>query len=95
MFFLIVLVFCPNFSQAILECNKTVTKLQLCSVKTDYNSRSTGSKLLGQPLVVNTAVNVFKIAQLDENFNTITLNVLLSVVWNDTRILLESNHQNE
>ena len=95
MFFLIFLVFCPIFCQAIIECNKTVTKLQLCSIKTDYNSRITDSKLLGHPLAVQTEINVFKIAQLDENLNTITLNVLLSVVWNDTRIALESNNKNQ
>ena len=95
MFFFIVLVFCPSLCQAIVECNKTVTKLQLCSLKSDYNSRSIGRNVGDNPLLVNTEVNVFKIAQLDENFNTITLNVLLSVIWNDTRIVLESNSQNK
>ena len=43
---------------------------------------------------LKTAINVLKIAQFDENLNTITLNVLLSVAWSDTRIRLESNKPN-
>ena len=40
-------------------------------------------------------MTVFKISELDENENTITMNVLLSVVWNDTRITLETNDPNQ
>ena len=49
---------------------------------------------IGYPLPLKTAINVLKIAQFDENLNTITLNVLLSVAWSDTRIRLESNKPN-
>ena len=45
-------------------------------------------------MTLKTAINVLKIAQFDENHNTITLNVLLSVAWSDTRIRLESNKPN-
>ena len=44
---------------------------------------------------LSSSLTVFKIAELDENQNTITLNLLLSVVWNDTRVTLESNDPNE
>ena len=74
--------------QGLVQCNGTVTKLQLCSLEADYNARSTGknTKTNGYPLQLKTAVNVLKIAQFDESHNTITLNVLLSVIWNDTRL---------
>ena len=74
--------------QGLVQCNGTVTKLQLCSLEADYNARSTGknTKTNGYPLLVNTAINVLKIAQFDENRNTITLNIILSVIWNDTRL---------
>ena len=74
--------------QGLVQCNGTVTKLQLCSLEADYNARSTGknTKTNGYPLLLKTAVNVLKIAQFDESHNTITLNVLLSVIWNDTRL---------
>ena len=41
------------------------------------------------------SVTVFKIAELDENQNTLTLNLLLSIIWNDTRLTLETNDPNE
>ena len=80
--------------QGLVQCNGTVTRLQLCSLEADYNARQTGTtgsvNSGGLPVMpvmpVTTAINVLKIAQLDENHNTITLNVLLSVIWNDTRL---------
>ena len=79
---------CLELIQGLVQCNGTVTKLQLCSLEADYNARSTGknTKTNGYPLLVNTAINVLKIAQFDENRNTITLNIILSVIWNDTRL---------
>ena len=41
------------------------------------------------------SVTTFKIAELDENQNTITLNLLISALWNDTRITLETDDPNE
>ena len=85
---IIFFLFCLELIQGLVQCNGTVTKLQLCSLEADYNARSTGknTKTNGYPLLLKTAVNVLKIAQFDENHNTITLNVLLSVIWNDTRL---------
>ena len=75
--------------QGLVQCNGTVTKLQLCSLEADYNAGSTGTGTIdfgGYPLPVKTAINVLKIAHFDENYNTITLNIQLSVIWNDTRL---------
>ena len=60
--------------QGLVQCNGTVTKLQLCSLEADYNARSTGknTKTNGYPLLLKTAINVLKIAQL-KSHNTITL----------------------
>jgi hypothetical protein len=41
------------------------------------------------------SVTIFKIAELDENQNTITLNLLISALWNDTRITLETDDPHE
>ena len=40
-------------------------------------------------------MSVFKIAEIDPDQSTITLNLLLSIVWNDTRLTVESNDPNE
>ena len=87
-------------SKALVKCNGTVTKLQLCSLAQKYDQGTPiqckdWSGKGCDPLKVLTSVTVFKIAELDENKNTITLNALLSVWWNDTRITLETNDLNE
>ena len=56
---------------------------------------STGSDKLGKPLTLRSVVNVMDVAEFDENESTITLNILFSVNWNDTRIKVESNTPNE
>ena len=89
MIFEIIFLSCLKSIQGLVQCNGTVTKLQLCSLEADYNAGSTGTGTIdfgGYPLPVKTAINVLKIAQFDENHNTVTLNVLLSVIWNDTRL---------
>ena len=48
--------------------------------------------LSGHPLQVQTSLNVIKIAQFDEYLNTITLNIELSVKWNDTRITIADKY---
>ena len=77
--------FCLELIQGLVQCNGTVTKLQLCSLEADYNAGSTGTGTIawgGYPLPVKTAINVLKIAQFDENQNTITLNI--PVIWKPT-----------
>ena len=92
--FLIFLAFVIKTSKALVKCNGTVKKLQLCSLAEKYN-KGTPNCQGCDPLKILTSVAVFKIAELDENKNTITLNALLSVWWNDTRVTLETNDLNE
>ena len=47
------------------------------------------------PSRVLSSVTVFKIAEIDPDQSTLTLNLLLSIVWNDTRVTVESNDPNE
>ena len=80
-----------NTAQALVRCNGNVTKLQLCSLVPDYNKGMSG----GKPLRLAASVTVFKISELDENQHTISINLLLSVWWYDTRLTIESNNPNE
>ena len=49
----------------------------------------------GNPMTIRPSVFVYKIAKLDDQENTITLNFMLSITWRDTRISMESNDPNE
>ena len=82
-------------TKALVKCNETVTTLQLCSLADKYqNGVPPGCKDC-KPMNLSSSLTVFKIAELDENQNTVTLNLLLSVVWNDTRVTLESDDPDE
>ena len=84
-----------SVSLALVRCNGNATKLQLCSLVTDYDKGTSNWKYTGKPMKVWSSVTVIKIAELDEDKNTITLNILLSTWWYDTRVTIESSHPNE
>ena len=75
-------------------CNDgSVETLQLCTFDTEYDNGVPVYKP-GSPDTLITKLTVYKIAELDENKNTITINFVLSVIWKDTRLTLESNNPN-
>ena len=80
---------------ALVKCNGTVSKLQLCFIGEKYDKGAPPGNGVPEPMKMVSSVTVFKIAELDENQNTLTLNLLLSIIWNDTRITLETNDPNE
>ena len=73
--------------EALVQCNETVTKLQLCSIDKNYNKMHT----MGKPGTVWSSINLNQIAELNAQEQTITLDFVLSVWWHDQRITLESN----
>ena len=92
--YLLLMVTSLAFSQALIQCKKKVTKEQLCSLYDKYEKSRSDWKITGKPMSIKSSVTMLKIAELDQNKNTITLNVLLSIFWNDTRITIESNTPN-
>ena len=101
--FIIVLLYVVRFNNALLEkCNGKVLKVQLCNLQNDeYNegiteyNKGVPSWSPGNPMILYSYITVYKIAELNEEENTITLNFLLSVVWYDTRLSLEDNNPNK
>ena len=73
--------------EALVQCNETVTKLQLCSIDKNYNKMHT----MGKPGTVWSSINLNQIAELNAQEQTITLDIVLSVWWYDQRITLESS----
>ena len=88
-----------SIGQALVKCNGTVTKLQLCSLDEVYNKGTPPycelSGCQGETMRIWSSVTVYKIAELDSVENTLKLDILLSIFWYDTRITLESNKSNE
>ena len=88
-----------NVSKALVKCNGTVTKQQLCSLDEVYNKGSSSacewSGCHSEPMRIWSSVTVYNIAELNTHENTLKLDILLSIWWYDTRITLESNKLNE
>ena len=80
--------------QALVKCNGIVTKLQLCSLHENYNKGvvGTGAEEFQFPLTINSSITLIDIAEFDENKNTITLQVVLSIRWHSATMKLESNN---
>ena len=95
--FLIVLVLSVvRLNNALLvKCNGEVLKIQLCNLHNEEYEMGNPSWSPGNPMIIKSSVIVYKIAELNEEEKTITLNFLLSVIWHDTRISLESNNPNK
>ena len=77
--------------QALVRCNGTVTKLQLCHFGTDYDKGFLKAENEEDKAKIWSSVHVFKISEFNENQQTITIDLLLSVWWYDQRLTIESN----
>ena len=80
--------------QALTHCNETVKKLTMCSLVEVYEQGMPPLETDG-PLMVINSVTLFSLAELNEDQSSISLTVLLAMVWNDTRLALKSNNPNE
>ena len=79
----------------LVKCNGDVKKLQLCNLHKDEYDEGRPHYSPGHPTIIKPSVIVYKIADLDDQENTISLNFLLSIVWHDPRIGLEDNNPNK
>ena len=52
----------------------------------------TGAEEFQFPLMINSSITLIDIAEFDENKNTITLQVVLSIRWHAATMELESNN---
>ena len=87
-----------HFGQTLVNCNETVSELQLCSHVFDYDGgmpdsivQQSGER---QPTLLKTSITLYSLAEFNEDQSTISLNVLLAMAWNDTRLSLTPNYHN-
>ena len=86
-----------HFGQGLVNCNKTVSEIQLCTLVSDYDQGMPDSSVHcpdgcplpdGQPTQIKTSVTLFSVAEFNDDQNTMTLKILLFTWWNDTRLSL-------
>ena len=99
MSFLWLILALPTFAAGqsdLISCNQPVVGKQLCKV-----NETMGNKLIvlwpdlfddfGTPMKISSKLEVDSISELNENEGTITINAMLKLVWNDTRITIKSD----
>ena len=76
--------------EALISCNQlNVTKAQLCMVNdTNPDIHGYPDSKPGEPLDLKTALTLTSIADVNAEQNTILINIVISLFWNDTRISL-------
>lgn len=82
--------FCSVGSYYLKSCNESVSSLQLCKLDPSYAKGQPDYKWTGQPMMMETQVIIHSLTAFDEKSSTITLSVLLTSLWNDTRLSLKA-----
>ena len=70
-----------------VSCNETVIEPQICTLVSGYDD-GVPDDLSGKRTMVKSSVTLYSLGELNEEQKSITLNVLLAMVWDDTRISL-------
>ena len=73
---------------ALIGCNKSITKLQLCSEK-PHNPDFPDDLGIQKPMDLKMTLNLISMAEFNDDESTILVNIILGLFWNDTRITLE------
>ena len=93
--FLVQIIVCINFAHSLKLCNETVTKLQICRFG-EYDKGLPINGKVDKPWDdILESVTIFSVSELDENQNTISLDILLATWWQDRRITLKSTNPQE
>ena len=80
----------------LISCDQPVIGKQLCKI-----NKTMGNKLIEvwpdffddfeTPLKISSVLTIDSIPEFNENEGTITFNLMLKLVWNDTRITIKSD----
>lgn len=80
---------CPTFGYELKSCNdSTLSSRQLCSLTKNYNPARTDFWTSGSIMNVQTEIALFQVANMDEIQETLTIDIIMSFNWNDTRLSL-------
>ena len=77
---------------ALKSCNESLTKhITICTLDPRYEKGFPDSP----PIQPETTLVLYRVADLHEEKSTITLSFMLAVSWNDTRLTLARDHEDE
>lgn len=77
---------------AVVPCEKSTSlSLHLCSTASKYDRSFPYEGPPGNPTEIANSIALHSVAQVKEDEDMITLNLLLSAWWNDTRLTLKQH----
>lgn len=68
------------------SCNDSVNFTQLCSLTETYTPGFNDFRDTGILTNIQTIVSMFQLADIDVIKDTVTVNMIFSAIWNDTRL---------
>ena len=80
-------IFAINCARALVSCNDTVSKVQLCSVR-PHSPSHPDIVTSGQKMILEMSLNLISVAEFNDDESTILINIIFGIFWNDTRISL-------
>ena len=80
-----------NFCNGLFNCNETVSILQICKLDPFYAPGKPAWNENDPPLQAEQIITIFNIVEFDVVQSTLTLNLILSISWNDSRLSLISS----
>ena len=83
----IFLTFSISCVRALVSCNETVLKVQLCSVR-PHSPSHPDIVTPGQKMILEMSLNLISVAEFNDDESTILINIIFGIFWNDTRISL-------
>ena len=80
-------IFAISCARALISCNDTVSKVQLCSVR-PHSPSHPDIITPGQKMILEMSLNLISVAEFNDDESTILINIIFGIFWNDTRISL-------
>ena len=62
----------------------------ICTTDTQYNARKPADDQV--PLIIGNTLNFFNVDSVNENDQSITINLIFAIFWNDTRLFLKNGN---
>ena len=78
-----------------VHCDETVTERQICKtndIPDTFLARWPDFHISEKLMVITSKLTIDSIPEFNEDEGTITLNILLKLLWNDTRISLKPEY---
>ena len=83
-----------DITQGLKSCNESFTSLELCKLTKEY-LKEQPTATPGEPIIIDPIITLSSVSEFEGNLETLTLDVIIKVMWNDSRLTMKSEIENE